>query len=161
MLIGVLFMFFFRRSGSLWLLCLVTIWPTYPTSLEFPAQARSTVSPAPGSIPRSAFKYGVALYAPRSSPMPCYASRQNCGRSMAARPILIKRYARSRFYCAAKGRYVSVQELRQWQLEGIWFVVEDAETGADITRVLLAQEQNPPREPKAKGSLAGPVLRQP
>jgi polyhydroxyalkanoate synthesis regulator protein len=57
---------------------------------------------------------------------------------MATRPILIKRYARSRLYCAAKGRYVSVDELRQWQRDGIWFVVEDAETGVDVTRVLLA-----------------------
>ena len=57
---------------------------------------------------------------------------------MATRPILIKRYGRSRLYCAAKGRYVSVEELRQWQRVGICFVVEDAETGTDITRVLLA-----------------------
>jgi polyhydroxyalkanoate synthesis regulator protein len=57
---------------------------------------------------------------------------------MVTRPILIKRYAQSRLYCAAKGRYVSVQELRQWQREGIRFVVEDVETGADVTRVLLA-----------------------
>jgi polyhydroxyalkanoate synthesis regulator protein len=54
------------------------------------------------------------------------------------RPVLIKRYARSRLYCAAKGRYVTIRELREWQREGVWFVVEDAETGADITRVLLA-----------------------
>jgi len=60
--------------------------------------------------------------------------KNHCERSMATRPILIKRY----LYCAAKGRYVSVEELRQWQRVGICFVVEDAETGTDITRVLLA-----------------------
>jgi polyhydroxyalkanoate synthesis regulator protein len=57
---------------------------------------------------------------------------------MAARPILIKRYARSRLYDPGSGRYVSVKQLRGWQRQGASFVIIDVETGADVTRVLLA-----------------------
>jgi len=57
---------------------------------------------------------------------------------MATDPILIKRYARSRLYDAANGRYVTVEELRQWRRDGVWFIVRDVETDADVTRVLLA-----------------------
>jgi polyhydroxyalkanoate synthesis regulator protein len=53
-------------------------------------------------------------------------------------PILVKRYARSRLYDTAEGRYVSLDELRQWISDGIAFYVEDAETGADVTLALLA-----------------------
>ena len=53
-------------------------------------------------------------------------------------PILVKRYARSRFYDTAALRYVSVDELRQWRHDQVAFVVIDAETGDDVTRVLLA-----------------------
>jgi polyhydroxyalkanoate synthesis regulator protein len=53
-------------------------------------------------------------------------------------PILVKRYARSRLYDTAEGRYVSVDELREWQRDGLAFCVRDAETGEDITRILLA-----------------------
>lgn len=53
-------------------------------------------------------------------------------------PILVKRFGRSRLYDTAEGRYVTVDELRQRQRDGIAFWVQDAETGADVTRVLLA-----------------------
>jgi polyhydroxyalkanoate synthesis regulator protein len=53
-------------------------------------------------------------------------------------PILVKRYARSRLYDFAEGRYVSVDELREWRRDGIAFCVRDAETGEDITLILLA-----------------------
>lgn len=33
---------------------------------------------------------------------------------MALAPVLIKRYARSRLYDTARGRYVTIDELRQW-----------------------------------------------
>jgi len=56
----------------------------------------------------------------------------------AMNPILVKRFGRSRLYDTAEGRYVSIDELREWQREGIAFCVRDAETGEDITRVLLA-----------------------
>ena len=52
--------------------------------------------------------------------------------------ILIKRYARSRLYDTVAGRYVSLEDLRNWTARGRSFVVQDAETGEDITRVLLA-----------------------
>jgi polyhydroxyalkanoate synthesis regulator protein len=57
---------------------------------------------------------------------------------MTTGPILIKRYARSRLYDVTKARYVSIEELRQWQRKGVSFIVRDVETGADVTRVLLA-----------------------
>jgi polyhydroxyalkanoate synthesis regulator protein len=53
-------------------------------------------------------------------------------------PVLVKRYARSRLYDTAEGRYVSVDELRQLLSEGIVFRVEDDATGEDVTHVLLA-----------------------
>jgi polyhydroxyalkanoate synthesis regulator protein len=53
-------------------------------------------------------------------------------------PIEIKRYGRTRLYDAAKARYRTVEELRDWQAAGIDFVVRETETGADVTRVLLA-----------------------
>jgi polyhydroxyalkanoate synthesis regulator protein len=53
-------------------------------------------------------------------------------------PILIKRYGRSRLYDTSRPRYVTVDELRDWERKGIMFTVLDGETGEDITRVLLA-----------------------
>jgi polyhydroxyalkanoate synthesis regulator protein len=53
-------------------------------------------------------------------------------------PILIKRYAGSRLYDAARTRYVSVEELREWRRRGIAFEVREAKTGEDVSRILLA-----------------------
>ena len=47
---------------------------------------------------------------------------------------LVKRYARSRLYDTHTARYVTVDDLRSC----VSFRVIDAETGDDITRVLLA-----------------------
>ena len=52
--------------------------------------------------------------------------------------IVIRRYGRSRLYDAAMGRYVTLDILRGWVAAGTRFVVIDSETGADVTRVLLA-----------------------
>jgi len=52
--------------------------------------------------------------------------------------ILVKRYAGSRLYDTAAGRYVSLDDLRHWRDRGIPFEVRDAATGDDVTRVLLA-----------------------
>jgi polyhydroxyalkanoate synthesis regulator protein len=57
---------------------------------------------------------------------------------MTSAPILIKRYARARLYDPAGRRYLTLEELRQWRRNGVAFVVIDVETGADVTRVLLA-----------------------
>jgi polyhydroxyalkanoate synthesis regulator protein len=53
-------------------------------------------------------------------------------------PILAKRYAESRLYDTAEARYVTLDDLQQWQTRGIRFEVREAETGADIARVLPA-----------------------
>jgi polyhydroxyalkanoate synthesis repressor PhaR len=53
-------------------------------------------------------------------------------------PIVIRRYARSRLYDTVAGRYLTVDDLRQWLKDGVAFQVRDSETGEDITRVLLA-----------------------
>jgi hypothetical protein len=53
-------------------------------------------------------------------------------------PTLVKRYARTRRYDTEALRYVTVAELMLWVSKGIRFVVIDAETGEDITRILLA-----------------------
>ena len=53
-------------------------------------------------------------------------------------PISVKRYAGSRFYDTAHARYVSLEDLREWRERGIAFTVRDAETGEDVSRVLLA-----------------------
>jgi polyhydroxyalkanoate synthesis regulator protein len=55
-----------------------------------------------------------------------------------SRSIIVKRYARSRLYDTASRRYVSVEQLRGWAAEGVAVAVIDAETGEDITSVLLA-----------------------
>jgi hypothetical protein len=53
-------------------------------------------------------------------------------------PKLVKRYARTRLYDTEALRYVTLADLILWVANGISFVVIDAETGEDITRVLLA-----------------------
>ncbi len=55
-----------------------------------------------------------------------------------AKPIMVKRYARSRLYDATHGHYVTVEQLRGWAAEGVAFRVTDTETGEDVKRVLLA-----------------------
>jgi polyhydroxyalkanoate synthesis regulator protein len=52
-------------------------------------------------------------------------------------PILVKRYARSRLYDTAGRRYVTIEDLQELRRKGVAFVVEDAETGRDVTRELL------------------------
>ena len=51
---------------------------------------------------------------------------------------LVKRYGRRRLYDTQAACYVTLADLRSWALKGIPFTVIDAETGDDITRVLLA-----------------------
>jgi polyhydroxyalkanoate synthesis regulator protein len=53
--------------------------------------------------------------------------------------VLVKQYARSRLYDTTNQRYVSVEQLRSWTAEGLAFAVIDAETGEDITGVLLGK----------------------
>lgn len=52
-------------------------------------------------------------------------------------PILVRCYAGSRLYDTAAGRYLTVEDLREWLKDGVAFEVRDSTSGADITRVLL------------------------
>lgn len=53
-------------------------------------------------------------------------------------PMLVKRYAHSRLYDTVAARYRTVDELRYWAESGVRFAVIDAESGHDVTQVLLA-----------------------
>lgn len=53
-------------------------------------------------------------------------------------PVLIKRYGGTRLYDGAAGRYRTVDELRGWLAERMPFAVYDADTGEDITLILLS-----------------------
>lgn len=52
--------------------------------------------------------------------------------------VIVKRYAQSRLYDTTDGRYVSIEQLKRWAVEGVPFVVIDNETGEDVTHVLIA-----------------------
>ena len=53
-------------------------------------------------------------------------------------PKLVKRYARTRLYDTEALRYITDAVLMLWVSKGISFVVIDAETGEDITCIMLA-----------------------
>jgi polyhydroxyalkanoate synthesis repressor PhaR len=57
----------------------------------------------------------------------------------AGEPVIIKKYANRRLYNTAKSSYVTLDHLAQMVREGQDFVVNDAKTGEDITRGVLAQ----------------------
>ncbi len=57
----------------------------------------------------------------------------------AGEPIIIKKYANRRLYNTAKSSYVTLDHLAQMVREGQDFLVNDAKTGEDITRAVLAQ----------------------
>ena len=52
-------------------------------------------------------------------------------------PKLIQRYAKQRLYDTQAMRYGTITDLRAWVANGIPFIVIDADTGDDVTRVLL------------------------
>jgi polyhydroxyalkanoate synthesis regulator protein len=52
--------------------------------------------------------------------------------------IVVKRYAGSHLYDTANQGYMSVEQLCRWAARGVAFSVIDMETGADVTRVLVA-----------------------
>jgi len=72
-----------------------------------------------------------------AAPFP-YAYRKAEGNASMREPILITRYGGIRLYDPARARYVTVDELREWHARGIVFKVRDAETGEDVSCVLLA-----------------------
>jgi len=54
-------------------------------------------------------------------------------------PAIIKKYANRRLYNTAASKYVTLDHLSEMVREGVDFVVQDAKTGDDITRSVLAQ----------------------
>jgi polyhydroxyalkanoate synthesis repressor PhaR len=54
-------------------------------------------------------------------------------------PVVIKKYANRRLYNTASSSYVTLDHLSEMVRAGIDFTVEDAKTGDDITRSVLAQ----------------------
>ncbi len=56
-----------------------------------------------------------------------------------AKPIVIKKYANRRLYNTAKSSYVTLDHLAEMVRAGQDFVVNDAKSGDDITRGVLAQ----------------------
>jgi polyhydroxyalkanoate synthesis repressor PhaR len=57
----------------------------------------------------------------------------------AEQPITIKRSAGRRLYHTAIGRYLTLDDLAAMVEDDEEFVVREAETGADITRLVLKQ----------------------
>jgi polyhydroxyalkanoate synthesis regulator protein len=54
-----------------------------------------------------------------------------------SRPIRLKRYGRRRLYDPVRCRHLTLTDLSQWVVDGIDFVIVDAETGLDVTHDLL------------------------
>ncbi|MET0182083.1 MAG: polyhydroxyalkanoate synthesis repressor PhaR [Caulobacterales bacterium] len=54
-------------------------------------------------------------------------------------PIVIKKYANRRLYNTATSAYVTLEHLSEMVRDNVDFVVQDAKTGEDITRSVLAQ----------------------
>jgi PHB accumulation regulatory protein len=56
-------------------------------------------------------------------------------------PVLIKRYAGRRLYDTVSLKYVTLDDLSRRLLDSVRFVVRDAETGEDLTPVILDRLQ--------------------
>jgi polyhydroxyalkanoate synthesis repressor PhaR len=56
-----------------------------------------------------------------------------------AKPIIIKKYANRRLYNTGSSAYVTLEDLAEMVKAGEEFQVQDAKTGDDITRSVLAQ----------------------
>jgi polyhydroxyalkanoate synthesis repressor PhaR len=59
--------------------------------------------------------------------------------SSSDRPIIIKKYANRRLYNTGSSTYVTLDDLAVMVKNGDEFAVQDAKTGEDITRSVLAQ----------------------
>jgi polyhydroxyalkanoate synthesis regulator protein len=51
-------------------------------------------------------------------------------------PVAIKRFGGTRLYDTKAARYVTIDDIRQMDEDGVAFVITDDETGEDITRSL-------------------------
>ncbi len=56
-----------------------------------------------------------------------------------AEPRVIKKYPNRRLYDTELSRYITLADLRDRVVEGVDFVVQDANSGEDITRSILLQ----------------------
>jgi polyhydroxyalkanoate synthesis repressor PhaR len=56
---------------------------------------------------------------------------------MQLEPVLIKRYAGRRLYNTATATYLTLDDLAEMVIQRARFIVQDAETGEDITRDIL------------------------
>jgi polyhydroxyalkanoate synthesis repressor PhaR len=56
---------------------------------------------------------------------------------MQLEPVLIKRYAGQRLYNTATATYLTLDDLADMVVRRARFIVQDAETGEDITRDIL------------------------
>ncbi len=64
---------------------------------------------------------------------------QSAPENPAAAPVIIKKYANRRLYNTASSSYVTLEHLSEMVRAGVDFTVQDAKTGDDITRAVLAQ----------------------
>jgi len=79
--------------------------------------------------------------------------------SGSAAPIEIRKYANRRLYNTATGEFVTLEDIRQFVVDGQPFVVTDAKTGNDITSSVLAQIIAD-QEARGEGVLPDELLRQ-
>lgn len=54
-------------------------------------------------------------------------------------PLLIKKYSNRRLYNTATSNYITLEDLRKLVKDDVAFVVKDAKTDEDLTRVTLTQ----------------------
>src|ERR1043165_5811797 len=66
-------------------------------------------------------------------------SEADCSMAKPEEPITIKKYANRRLYNTGTSTYVTLEDLAVMVKAGEDFLVEDAKTGEDITRSVLAQ----------------------
>ncbi|HET6925375.1 MAG TPA: polyhydroxyalkanoate synthesis regulator DNA-binding domain-containing protein [Hyphomicrobiaceae bacterium] len=58
--------------------------------------------------------------------------------------VLIKRYDAERLYDVDLRRYIVLDDLYAWQLMAVPFIVQDANSGEDVTAAVLAGPGGPP-----------------
>jgi polyhydroxyalkanoate synthesis repressor PhaR len=63
----------------------------------------------------------------------------NSSSDPAHEPVVIKKYANRRLYDTGSSSYVTLEHLSEMVRRGVDFLVQDAKTGEDITRSVLAQ----------------------
>ena len=52
---------------------------------------------------------------------------------------VIKKYPNRRLYDSTASSYITLNEVKKMVLDGVGFVVQDAKTGADISRSILCK----------------------